>query len=72
MQQNTRKPLRLPGVLGMTGLGGKSSVYDAIKNRGFPKPHKPYGPRISIWFEDEVSEWLQAQIADSADDGEGA
>ena len=61
-QQTTPKRLmRLPEVQRITGLS-KSSIYDRIKDKHFPKS-VPLGGRSVAWVESEVNEWVETQIA---------
>ncbi len=36
---------------------GRTAVYAAIKNDGFPQPYQ-FGKRISLWKRSEVQAWL--------------
>ena len=47
--------LRLKEVLAICGKS-RSSIYDAIKKGGFPKPVKLSG-RSSAWIKSEVEQW---------------
>jgi len=47
--------IRLKEVLAICGKS-RSSVYDAIKKGGFPKPVKLHG-RSSAWIKSEVEQW---------------
>lgn len=49
--------LRIKDVEAMIGLK-KSSVYERIRNGGFPKPIK-IGPRATGFYEHEVIEWIK-------------
>ncbi len=57
------KILRLKQVLDKTGLA-RSTTYDLIKKNSFPKPIK-LGAKISGWLENEIEEWISAQIKKS-------
>jgi excisionase family DNA binding protein len=52
------KLLRLREVAARLSLP-RSTVYDLIKTRRFPKPLKP-GERLALWREDEVTAWIEA------------
>ena len=52
--------LRIKDVEVMTGLK-KSSVYERIRNGGFPKPVK-LGPRATGFVESEVAEWVNQRL----------
>lgn len=53
--------LRLPDVRKITGLG-RTSVYEAVASRNFPKPVKM--GRLSAWPESEVRAWIEARKAE--------
>ena len=55
------KILRLPEVLGRTGLS-RSSIYLRVSEDRFPKPI-PLGGRSVGWVEEQVEHWLASQIA---------
>ena len=55
--------LRLPDVKARTGMS-RSAIYASIKKQQFPKPVK-LSERSSGWIEAEVSEWIEARIAQS-------
>lgn len=38
----------------------KSSIYAWIKENRFPKPKK-ISKRISVWFEEDIVEWLKKE-----------
>lgn len=42
-----------------TGMG-RTAVYAAIKNAGFPQPYQ-FGPRIVRWKRVEVLEWMESR-----------
>lgn len=52
--------LRLAQVLEQTGLG-RTSIYNFIKNRDFPRPIS-LGSRASRWVEQEVQSWIRKRI----------
>lgn len=56
----THRILRLPTVMGRTGLS-RSTIYLRIKEGAFPKPVN-LGARAVGWVEAEIQEWLQQQI----------
>ena len=58
--------LRLKEVLAICGKS-RSSVYDAIKKGGFPKPVKLSG-RSSAWIKSEVEQWAVDYIRASRQD----
>lgn len=39
---------------------GKTAIYSAIKNDGFPQPYR-FGPRLSFWKRSEVLAWMEKQ-----------
>jgi len=52
--------LRLPEVKHLTGLG-RTSIYEAVRRRGFPPPVKL--GRASAWSQAEVLVWIEAAKA---------
>ncbi|PRY24845.1 AlpA family transcriptional regulator [Aliiruegeria haliotis] len=54
-----RQMLRLPQVSAKTTLS-RSAIYEAIKDRDFPKPIKVTSS-LNAWFEDEVDAWLESR-----------
>lgn len=56
------KLVRLPSVKEQTGLS-RSSIYAKIANGSFPSA-VPIGKRAVAWVEEEVQDWIQAQIAE--------
>ena len=59
--------LRLPSVQRRTGLS-RSTIYQKISHGAFPRP-VALGARAVGWVEQEVSEWLTAQIERSRSGG---
>jgi prophage regulatory protein len=47
--------IRMKEVSAICGLS-KSSIYEAIKHSGFPKPIRVYG-RSTVWIKSEVLQW---------------
>ncbi len=56
--------LRLPEVIKRTGLA-KSTLYELIKQNGFPAPIRPNGVRCSMWVETEVDNWISEKISEA-------
>lgn len=62
MQNNTSRCtndtrfLRLPEVIWRVGLG-KTTIYEYIKRKQFPAPHKP-SDGTSVWISDEITAWM--------------
>lgn len=52
--------LRLPIVKTRTGLS-RSTIYLRVSKKSFPEPVS-LGGRAVGWIEDEIEEWLKAQI----------
>jgi len=59
MAQST-KFLRLPSVIDKVGLS-RSQIYKLIRRGDFPKPVK-IGPKISVWIEENLEVWMDAQV----------
>ena len=55
--------LRLPNVKARTGLS-RSTIYLRIAEGRFPKPVS-LGGRAVGWVEEEITDWLNQQIANS-------
>lgn len=55
--------LRLPTVKARTGLS-RSTIYLRISEGRFPKPVS-LGGRAVGWVEEEITDWLNQQIANS-------
>ena len=53
----SRRILRLPKVLEMTGLS-RTSVWRQVKAGTFPKPVK-LGPRAVGWLASKIDKWLR-------------
>lgn len=64
----SRVILRLPNVLGRTGLS-RSTVYKRITDGRFPPPIS-LGGRAVGWIESEIDDWVQRQIAISREESE--
>jgi len=54
------KFLRLPSVIDKVGLS-RSQIYKLIQRGDFPKPVK-IGPKISVWIEEKLEMWMDAQV----------
>ena len=61
------KICRLPEVIDRTGLS-RSAVYDLISKNKFPSQIN-LGPRSVGWVENEISDWIDARIAESRKHG---
>ena len=55
------KLLRLPQVKQSTGLS-KSTIYARIAEGTFPK-QIPIGPRLVVWVESDIQNWITEQIS---------
>jgi prophage regulatory protein len=55
------KFLRLPQVKATTGLS-KSSIYARISEGTFPK-QIPLGPRLVVWVESDIQNWISEQVS---------
>jgi prophage regulatory protein len=53
--------LRLPAVKARTGLS-RSTIYQRVANRTFPRPVNLGGARAVGWLASEVDAWLSAQV----------
>ncbi len=53
--------IRLKEVAELCGLS-KTTIYEAIKHAGFPKPVRLYG-RTSAWLKSEVLDWAALRIS---------
>jgi len=53
--------LRLPMVKQTTGLS-KSTIYARIAEGTFPK-QIPLGPRLVVWVEADVQDWIAEQVS---------
>jgi len=61
MSKLQHKLLRLPEVKATTGLS-KSTIYARIAEGTFPK-QIPLGPRLVVWVESEIQNWIAEQVA---------
>ena len=61
MQHPVEKLLRLPQVQSATGLS-KSTIYARISEGTFPK-QIPIGPRLVVWVESDIQNWIAEQVA---------
>lgn len=52
--------IRITDVMKKTGIA-KSTIWLWVKENKFPKPVK-LSPRITVWEEDKIQEWQQAQL----------
>ena len=59
-QEITTKLLRLRDVIKITSLS-KTTIYDYMAEEKFPK-NIHLGPKISVWIEREIQEWINSQI----------
>jgi len=53
--------LRLTQVKATTGLS-KSTIYARIAEGTFPK-QIPLGPRLVVWVESDIQNWIAEQVA---------
>ena len=58
---DSSKFLRLPKVTEVTGLS-KSTIYARIAEGTFPK-QVPIGPRLVVWVESDIQNWIAEQIS---------
>ena len=56
----SKKFLRLPTVIEKVGLS-RSQIYKLIQQGDFPEPVK-IGPKISVWIEEKLEMWMDAQV----------
>ena len=61
MKNLQHKLLRLPQVKATTGLS-KSSIYARISEGAFPK-QIPLGPRLVVWVESDIQNWIAEQVS---------
>jgi prophage regulatory protein len=61
MSNLSHKLLRLPQVKQTTGLS-KSTIYARIAEGTFPK-QIPIGPRLVVWVESDIQNWIAEQVA---------
>ena len=59
-QDFSYKLLRLRDVIKMTSLS-RTTIYDYMSEGKFPK-NIHLGPKISVWIEREIQEWINSQI----------
>ena len=59
-QDFSNKLLRLRDVIKMTSLS-RTTIYDYMAEGKFPK-NIYLGPKISVWIEREIQEWINSQI----------
>lgn len=55
----SKKILRLPAVLELTGVG-RSTIYLWMQQGHFPR-NIQLGPRVSGWREEDVDNWLESR-----------
>lgn len=60
MNNIQEKLLRLPCVKEATGLS-KSTIYARIAEGTFPKQIS-LGPRLVVWVESDIQNWIQEQV----------
>jgi prophage regulatory protein len=63
MKNLQHKLLRLPEVKATTGLS-KSTIYARISEGTFPK-QIPLGPRLVVWVESDIQNWISEQVSAS-------
>ena len=56
----SKKFLRLPSVIEKIGLS-RSQIYKLIQRGDFPEPVK-IGPKVSVWIEEKLEVWMDAQV----------
>jgi len=61
MNKDKQYFLRLPQVKATTGLS-KSTIYARIAEGTFPK-QIPIGPRLVVWVESDIQNWIAEQVA---------
>lgn len=61
MNKFGQKLLRLPQVKDLTGLS-KSTIYARITEGSFPK-QIPLGPRLVVWMESDIQNWIEEQVS---------
>lgn len=54
------KFIKFKEVMQIVGLS-RTTLYSLIKNNKFPKQIKPSGTRSSVWYLNEVKDWMQEQ-----------
>ncbi len=59
-QDISHKLLRLRDVIKMTSLS-RTTIYDYMAEGKFPK-NIHLGPKISVWIEREIQEWINSQF----------
>jgi prophage regulatory protein len=61
MKNLQEKLLRLPQVKETTGLS-KSTIYARISEGTFPK-QVSLGPRLVVWVESDIQNWISEQVS---------
>ena len=61
MKNLQNKLLRLPEVKATTGFS-KSTIYARISEGTFPK-QIPLGPRLVVWVESDIQNWISEQVS---------
>ena len=56
----TTRLLRLKQVVSKVGLS-RSQIYKLIQRGDFPEPVK-IGPKVSVWIEEKLEVWMEAQL----------
>lgn len=56
----TDRIIRLPEVMGITGIRGKSTIYRWVKNQQFPAPLSLGGTSVG-WRESDVQAWVASR-----------
>jgi prophage regulatory protein len=60
----TPRLIRLPEVLSRVGVS-RSTLYTMIQRGEFPASRK-LSPRIAVWSDAEVSQWVASRLAEAA------
>lgn len=63
MANLNQKLIRLPEVKATTGLS-KSTIYARIAEGTFPR-QVPIGPRLVVWVNSDIQNWINDQISAS-------
>ena len=61
MNNLNHKLLRLPDVQSITRLS-KSTIYARIAEGTFPR-QIPLGPRLVVWVESDIQNWIAEQVS---------
>jgi len=60
MKTQAPRNIRLPEVINLTGLSGRT-IYRWMKKGDFPK-QKKHGKQVAYWIDQEILQWKQDQI----------